>query len=134
MKLEIKYLHEDMDPLYRAYPDDAGADVPLWKDTIIKHGKNIIPLGFELVPPRGWAGYLEARSSVMGNGCIVNQVPFDSGYADEWRLVVYNVEDDFLIKKGERICQVVFKQVLIPEFVTDSIPVRGRNGMGSTGK
>ena len=44
MKLKIEYLHKDMQPLYRAHTYDAVADVPLYKDVVVKHGKNIIPL------------------------------------------------------------------------------------------
>ena len=134
MKLQIEYLHKDMDPLYRAHDYDAGADVPMWQDTIIYHGKNIIPLGFKLVIPPGYAGYLCARSSVMGKGIPYNMVPFDTDFSGEWRLIIYNPGDKFIIHKGERLCQLVIMPVLVPEFVTEPLNRRGSEGLGSTGK
>lgn len=134
MKLQIKYLHEGMDPLRRAHDYDAGADVPMWRDTTIEHGKNIIPLGFKLEIPPGYAGFLSMRSSVMGDGAICNFVPFDTDYSGEWNLVLYNSGDPFVIKKGERLCQLLIMPVLITDFVEYDIPRRGDKGLGSTGK
>lgn len=134
MKLQIKYLHKGMDPLRRAHDYDAGADVPMWRDTTIEHGKNIIPLGFKLEIPPGYAGFLSMRSSVMGDGAICNFVPFDTDYSGEWNLVLYNSGDPFVIKKGERLCQLLIMPVLITDFVEYDIPRRGDKGLGSTGK
>lgn len=134
MKLKIEYLHEGMSPLYRAHSYDAGADVPMYQDTIIKHGKNIIPLGFKLVIPIGYAGYLCPRSSVMGDGIGYNMVPFDSDFSNEWNMIIYNPGEEFVIKKNERLCQVVIMPVLVVDFVEDDSPRRGNNGIGSTGK
>lgn len=134
MKLKIEYLHKDMEPLVRKHTYDAGADVPMYKDTIIEHGKNIIPLGFKLTLPIGYAGYLSPRSSVMGDGVIYNMTPIDTDYQGEWNMIIYNTEDSFEIKKGERIAQIVIMPVLITDFVEDDGPRRGSNGIGSTGK
>lgn len=134
MKLEIEYLHEDMKPLYRAHDYDAGADVPLWTDTVVKHGKNVIPLGFKLIIPPGFMGIICARSSVMGNGIAYNIVPFDTDFSGEWNMIFYNPGDEFTIKKDERLCQVVIVPTLIVDFVTTKINRRGSNGQGSTGK
>lgn len=136
MKIRVRYLHEGMTRLKRAHAYDAGADVSMYQDTMVHHGKNVIPLGFELIIPPGYAGYLSPRSSVMGDGVIYNMTPIDSDYSGEWHMIVYNTGDDFLIKKNERLCQVVIMPVLIPEFVErdSEIPRRGSNGLGSTGK
>lgn len=134
MKLKIEYLHKDMQPLYRAHTYDAGADVPLYKDVVVKHGKNIIPLGFKLVIPIGYAGYLCPRSSVMGDGIAYNMVPFDADYSGEWNMILYNPGEEFVIKKGQRLCQVVIMPVLVVDFVSDDEPRRGSEGIGSTGR
>lgn len=134
MKLQIEYLHKDMDKLYRAHDYDAGADVPMWKDTYIDHGKNIIPLGFKLQIPPGYAGFLSLRSSVMGDGAICNFVPFDTDYSGEWNLIIYNSGEPFTIKKGERLCQLMIMPVLIADFCEYEISRRGAHGLGSTGK
>lgn len=134
MQLEIEYLHDECLPLYRAHAYDAGADVPLWQDTVIKHGKNIVPLGFKLIIPPGFAGYLCPRSSVMGDGIAYNMVPFDTDYSGEWNMIFFNPGNEFIIKRGERICQLVIMPVLVTDFVTTKLHRRGSNGVGSTGK
>lgn len=134
MQLEIEYLHEGMDPLYRAHPYDAGADVPLWRDVTVKHGKNVIDLGFKLILPPGYMGIICARSSVMGDGIAYNTVPFDSDYAATWNMIFYNPGEEFELKKGQRICQVVILPIIYAEFVTKKINRRGAEGQGSTGK
>jgi len=134
MQLEIEYLHDGMRPLYRAHPYDAGADVPIWRDTIVKHGKNVIDLGFRLVLPPGIMGILCARSSVMGEGIAYNTVPFDTDYSAPWNLIFYNDGPEYIVKKDERICQLVLLPVIYGEFVTTKINRRGAEGQGSTGK
>lgn len=134
MKLKIEYLYEGMDKLYRAHPYDAGADVPMYKDIIVKHGKNVIPLGFKLVIPPGYAGFLSPRSSVMGAGIAYNMVPFDTDFSGEWNLIFYNPYDEFTINKGDRICQLIILPILIPDLVESIESRRSDNGLGSTGK
>lgn len=134
MKMQIEYLYDDMKPLNYAHDYDAGADVSMFKDVVIEHGKNIIPLGFKLIIPPGFQGNLCLRSSSMGNGCICNNVPFDADFSGEWNLIIYNCEDEFVVKKGERICQVVITPIIQAQFVTELSHRRGSNGVGSTGK
>lgn len=133
MKLKIEYLHEGMKPITRKHCYDAGADVPIYKTTTVKHGKNMIPLGFKLVIPPGYAGFLCLRSSVMGDGVTCNMVPFDTDFAGEWNLIIYNPGEDFVLEKDTRFCQIVILPILDCEFV-EELPVRrGENGVGSTG-
>lgn len=134
MRLKIEYLHDGMDPLVRSHAYDAGADVPMFEDTVVHTGKNIIPLGFKLIIPPGYAGYLCPRSSVMGDGIAYNMVPFDTDYSGEWNMIVYNPGEEFVIHKGERLCQVVIMPVLVADFVEDVGKRRADNGIGSTGK
>lgn len=134
MKLKIEYLHEGMDKLKHSYDYDAGYDVPMYKDTLIHHGKNILGLGFKLILPPGQVGFLSLRSSIMGNGCICNHVPFDSNYSGEWNMILYNVDKEFTVKKGERICQLLVHPITYLELVEEDVTIRGNNGLGSTGR
>jgi len=135
MKLKVEYLYENMKPLSRAHTYDAGADCHMPYDVTIKPGKNFIPLGFKLVIPPGFAGFLSLRSSWMGSGIICNYVPFDTGFSGEWSLIVYNTTDEEItIKKDERICQLIIQPIIDADFVTDLGPLRGDNGRGSSGK
>lgn len=137
MKLQFTPLHEGVKIPKYAHTNDAGADIMMYKDTEIKHGKNIIPLGFKCIVPPGCAAFLTPRSSHMGD-IVSNFVPIDPDYKGEWHLIVYNLGDDFVIKRDERICQVVvLSGVQQCEFVTAHEYVkyqRGENGIGSTGK
>lgn len=136
MIIEIEYLHEGMSPLKRSHCYDAGADVPMYKDITVKKGKNVIPLGFKVTIPPGYAGYLSPRSSVMGDGTTYNMVPIDTDYSGEVNLVCYNPVGDFVVKKNERLCQLIIMPVLVADFrEKKDIPERrGSGGLGSTGK
>lgn len=135
MKLRINYLHEGSIPLFKKYVHDAGFDIPMWEDTIIKKGKNIVPLGFTLILPPGTMGLLFPRSSVMGDSVIYNQAPFDSYYSSEWNMIINNLGEEFIVKQGERLCQaVIFGGIIYPDLTEEDIQQRGNNGLGSTGK
>lgn len=135
MKLKVEYLYEDMKPLNRKHTYDAGADCHMPYDVVIKPGKNIIPLGFKLVIPPGFAGFLSLRSSWMGSGIVCNYVPFDTGFSGEWNLIVYNTtNEDIKISKNERICQLIIQPIIDADFVDDLGLLRESNGVGSTGK
>lgn len=134
MKLKVTYFHENMEPLVRKHAYDAGADVPLYKDIVIETGKNVIPLGFNVEIPPGFAGFLYPRSSVMGNNTSYPVAPIDSDYTGEFNLVIYNPGDPFILKQGTRLCQLVIMPVLIADFTTDVGLRRSDNGLGSTGR
>ena len=135
MKLKIEYLYDDMKPLKRSHTYDAGADCHLPFDVTLKPGENVIPLGFKLVIPPGYAGFLSLRSSWMNSGLICNYVPFDTGFSGEWDMRVYNTTDNNIsIKKGERICQLIIQPILDVDFVSDLGNLRTDGKAGSTGK
>lgn len=134
MKLLFEPMNKDVIVPTYAHDFDAGADVYMYKDTIIYKGKNVINLGFKLIIPAGFSGFLSLRSSIMGNGITCNMVPFDAGYEGEWNLIVYNHGDDFVVRRGERICQIVIMPVIQAEFVKSFDNLRGEGGRGSTGK
>lgn len=135
MKLKVEYLYKNMKPLNRTHTYDAGADCHMPYDVVIKPGENIIPLGFKCVIPPGFAGFLSLRSSWMGSGLICNYVPFDSGFSGEWNLIVYNsTNNDIIIAKDQRICQLIIQPIIDVDFVDDLGILRGNNGKGSSGK
>lgn len=141
MELEVEYLYDQVEKGYevrKGHNGDAGWDVPMYKDIDIVPGKNIIPLGFKLVPPLFTAGFLSLRSSWMSEGIGCQMVPFDADFSAEWNLCVYNNTDKTVtIKEGERICQILLMPIVPVTLVTKgnlSRPVRGAQGLGSTGK
>lgn len=138
MKVRFTKLNDDVEIPKYSHTNDVGADVIMYKDTKISHGENIIPLGFSCIVPAGCAAFLTLRSSWMGKGLISNFVPIDPDYCGEIHLIVYNVGNEFTIKKGERICQLmVVSGIQQCEFVSVLDYVRNRrseNGLGSTGR
>ena len=137
MKLIFERLNDSVElPIYK-HTNDVGADIVMFKDTVIKPGKNVIPLGFRCIIPPGCAGFLSLRSSWMGNGLICNFTPFDADYSGEWHLIVYNVGDEVIIHKGERICQLlVFSGIQQCDFISTVDYVSSKrleNGRGSSG-
>jgi len=62
----------------------------------------------------------------------------DAGYRNEWGAIVVNLSnEDVVLKKGERICQLIIRKLVDYEFEeVKELPSsnRGLGGFGSTGK
>jgi dUTP pyrophosphatase len=62
----------------------------------------------------------------------------DTGFTGTIRVRVYNMgEDDYVFKAGDKITQIVFIKIALPEWVqVDRVDggMRGDNGYGSTGR
>ena len=69
---------------FRPHENDAGADVYMPYDCTLKPGEIArIPLGFGLMIPDGYAGYVFPRSSMAAKGLVCELPPIDSGYRGE---------------------------------------------------
>lgn len=137
MRFIFKALREGVVEPKRAHLNDAGYDVVMPEDVVLNPGKNTIPMGFKIILPPGVCALLTPRSSWMGK--LVNSaVPIDPGYSGEWHLCVNNLANEqILVKKGERIAQVVFLNYADADFVSEEEYYkysRGDGGLGSTGK
>ena len=85
-------LEKDHYPL-RPHENDAGADVYMPYDCTLKPGEIArIPLGFGLMIPDGYAGYVFPRSSMAAKGLVCELPPIDSGYRGEIHAIISNVE------------------------------------------
>jgi len=79
----------------------------------------LIGSGVALELPVGVAGLLLPRSGIgYNNGIVlanlVGLIDFD--YVKEVQIAVWNrSEQDFIIKRGDRICQLIFIEVLTPQ-------------------
>ncbi|MFX1455195.1 MAG: dUTP diphosphatase [Promethearchaeota archaeon] len=92
-----------------------------------------IPKGFYFkVVPRSGLALWEGLSIVNSPGTI------DSGYRNEWMAIVVNLSnEEVILKKGERICQIILVKTEEYEFIeAENLPgsERGLGGFGSTGK
>ena len=99
------------------------------------------PLGFATAIPEGYYFKVVPRSGLaLWEGISIVNTPgtIDSGYRNEWMAIVINLSNkDVVLKKGDRICQIILGKIYDFEVVeTDTLPdsERGLGGFGSTGK
>ncbi len=121
----------------------AGADVCalLDENVLLKKGqRTIIPTGLFFEIPQGYEIQVRPRSGLAAkNGVTVLNTPgtIDSDYRGELKVILINLGDeDFEIKSGDRIAQIIVAPVTIGNFIqSDSISVteRGSGCFGSTG-
>ena len=120
----------------RAHANDAGADVFSPRDEVIRPGQiSKIPLGFGLRIPDGFAGYIFPRSGLSSQDIVCELPPIDSGYTGEIHAIISNVSnEEYEIKAGDKIGQLVIMPVLIPDFTFEEWKERGAGAFGSTGR
>ncbi len=99
------------------------------------------PLGFATAIPEGYYFKVVPRSGLaLWEGISIVNSPgtIDSGYRNEWMAIVVNLSNkDVVLKRGDRICQIILGKIYDFEVVeTDTLPdsERGLGGFGSTGK
>lgn len=145
MQLRIKYLptyKKEWGELSKAHPSDAGIDLRAAIDkpvVLFPSAYAKIPLGICTQFDDGYEAQLRARSGLAakkGIGLVNGVGTIDAGYRGEWAVVLYNYGvDTFVIKPGDRICQVVFNQLPPVEIINGPITDdddRG-GGFGSSG-
>lgn len=143
-KLEIKFVSKlgVKIPEYRT-SGSAGCDVCafLEEEIVLKAGKRAaIPTGLFVSIPEGYEIQVRPRSGLsLKNGITVLNSPgtIDSDYRGEICIILINLGDeDFVIRNGDRIAQLVISSVTQGVFVrTESLDSteRGSGGFGSTG-
>jgi dUTP pyrophosphatase len=99
------------------------------------------PLGFSTAIPEGYYFKVVPRSGLaLWDGLSIVNSPgtIDAGYRNEWMAIVVNLSNkEVILKKGERICQLILSKMYDYKFMeTDELPEseRGKGGFGSTGK
>ena len=122
----------------------AGADLRAYldRDLVIKPGERaLVPTGLRLHIPDGLEGQVRPRSGLAARfGVTVLNAPgtIDSDYRGEVKILLVNLgKEDFTIKAGDRIAQIVFCPTVRVAFRReDTIPGSGRGsgGFGSTGR
>jgi len=142
MHIKVKKLNADAKIPFRATSGSAGADLCacLESDITLTSGeRRLIPTGIVVEIPEGYGGFMFARSSLGKHGiALANSVGvIDSDYRGEMgMLLVNNSGEDFTVRNGERIAQLVILPVCAAEYVLHdglSETGRGEGGFGSTG-
>lgn len=139
MKIKIKKLSPDaVIPSY-AHEGDAGMDVYSVEDVIIEPGKRAcIGTGISIELPLGYVALVWDKSGVaVKSGIKTMAGVMDAGYRGEYKIVLINLsEQNFEIKKGQKIAQLLIQKVENPEIEEIqelSETSRGEGGFGSTG-
>ena len=120
---------------------DVVAGVPEGAAVAIPPGAHaLIPTGFALELPRGYEAQVRPRSGLaLKHGITLLNSPgtIDSDYRGELMVILINHGDEpFLVRRGERIAQLVIAPVSHAEIVAAeelAATARGPGGFGSTG-
>ncbi len=140
--IKIKLLDKSLPKPGYAHVTDAGMDLYSAIDCVLEpYDRTLIPTGVKLAIPAGYAGFVQPRSGLaIKNGIALVNSPglIDCGYRGEICVILINLdkEKEFVIKKGDKICQLVIKKIeqaslIEVEELDDS--ERGEGGFGSTG-
>ena len=111
-------------------------------EIILKAGKIVlVPTNLSVEIPIGYEIQVRPRSGLAaknGIGVLNSPGTIDSDYRGELKIILFNFgEDDFIIKRGDRIAQLVLAQVILANInqVEDlNSSQRGEGGFGHTGK
>lgn len=144
IKVEIMRLHgNDLPlPMYMT-PGAAGVDLYAANDEdflIPTAGRALIPTGLAIALPQGYEAQIRPRSGLaLEHGLTLLNTPgtIDCDYRGEIKIIVINLGDkDYILKRGERIAQMVFAPVARAEFCKVDVlddTLRGAGGFGHTG-
>jgi dUTP pyrophosphatase len=143
LRVAVVRLDPDLDLPSYARLGDAGADL-LARDAAVLvpgGGRALVATGIALALPPGTAGFVQPRSGLAlrhGVTCLNTPGLIDSGYRDELRVLLVNLDPDspYTVTRGDRIAQLVVQRVERVDFdVVDELPdsLRGVGGFGSTG-
>ena len=142
--LLVKKLVEHAVPPTRKTEHAAGYDLSSSCDCVIPPGGRLtVPTGISLRVPGGTYGRIAPRSGLaVLYGINVLAGVIDEDFRGEVRAILHNTGDkDFVIKRGDRIAQLVIETIITPNvaIVIDfgdgprSATDRGERGFGSTG-
>ncbi len=145
--LEIKVLNNSEDLPLPAYQSAEAAGLDLYAAIDEKTPQTLAPQAFVMIEtgiaialPQGYEAQIRPRSGLAAkHGVSVLNTPgtIDSDYRGEIKVLLINHgEQDFVIKRGTRIAQMIIAPVIkahIKQVATLSDTTRGTDGFGSTG-
>ncbi len=141
MSLGVKKLSDDALVPTRGSGGAVGYDLYSTEDTVVPRqvGRALIGTGIALILPPGVYGRVAPRSGLAVKYCInVGAGVIDPDYTGEVKVVLFNHgENDFEVKKGDRIAQLILERCETPP-IDEIINLvketeRGSSGFGSTG-
>ena len=143
--MKVKIINKSHHPLPEyATEYSAGLDLRanINEDIVLKPLQRVlVPTGLFLELPKGYEAQIRPRSGLaFKHGLTVLNTPgtIDADYRGEIKVILVNLSaEDFVIKDGERICQMVVvahAQVEWDEVDEIAETERGAGGFGHTGK
>jgi dUTP pyrophosphatase len=121
---------------------DLRAAVPQDEPLVLRPGSRFpVPTGLAFALPPGFEGQVRPRSGLAakhGVTCLNSPGTVDADYRGEVKVILINHgEEDFTIRRGERIAQLVVAPVV--QAAWDEVEsldetARGAGGFGSTGR
>ena len=143
MRVKIINKSDNQLPAYET-ASSAGMDLRAFTDADIvlkPFDRKLIPTGLYIELPDGYEAQIRPRSGLaIKSGITVLNSPgtIDADYRGEIKVILINLSDnDFTIKSGDRICQMVIAKHEKAEFIEVeeiSETERGAGGFGHTGK
>lgn len=144
LDVAVRRLDPDLSLPGYAREGDAGADLVAATDAVLAAGggRALVGTGVAVAIPPGYAGFVQPRSGLAlrhGVTCLNTPGLIDSGYRDELRVLLVNLDpaEDFEVRRGDRIAQLVVQRVEHVEWrVVDDLhdSERGLGGFGHTGR
>jgi dUTP pyrophosphatase len=140
LRIRVKRLDEELPlPVYQT-EGSSGLDLYSSEDCILGRGDfRMISTGIALEIPPGYEGEVRARSGLaakFGIGVLNSPGTIDSDYRGEIKVIIFNFgKEDFEIKRGNRIAQLVFtrvEKVVLIEIDELNSTKRENGGFGST--
>merc|ERR1712227_630084 len=138
-KLMIAKMSENATIPTRGSPLAAGYDLYSAEDTTIPaRGKGLVKTDIQIKVPHGTYGRIAPRSGLSWKNHIdIGAGVVDEDYRGNVGVVMFNhAETEFVVKKGDRIAQLVCEKISYPEIeVLETLDntERGEGGFGSTG-
>lgn len=131
----------------RAHEGDAGVDLCSAEDVELAPGRRaLVATGIAVAIPHGMVGLVHPRSGLaarVGLSIVNSPGTIDAGYRGEIKVALINLDPEtpIVIRRGDRIAQLVVQNVELPELVEVSSfdeagladTTRGRGGHGSSG-
>lgn len=138
MEIKVKKIHPDAIVPSFANQTDAGMDLFSIEDVILKPGElQKIKTGLAIELPEGYVSLVWDKSGIASKYIKTVAGVIDAGYRGEYLIALINLgKDDYLIRKGDKIAQVLIQEVNHPKVIeTDNLSEtsRGEGGFGSTG-
>jgi dUTP pyrophosphatase len=139
LALQVKRLSEHAQLPVRNSAHAAGYDLFAAADMVVAaEGKALIPTDLIIAVPLGTYGRIAPRSGLAwkhhlhtGAGVI------DADYRGPVQILILNLaKQDYYIKRGERIAQLILECIITPDVVETQeldTTLRGAQGFGSTG-